>query len=145
MKRIILVVLMVVMVSTPCMAEVELTSNFSIDSTLWEVTTLVVTMHLPIPILLNETCGFYQGEQYCCNEADECSQNPITTIEMVLTSMVIEWSLMAEGFVINLMIIQPFGVGLTMGVHWIPENLLIGFQIGIMIKLEDNWIPPDAE
>ena len=125
----IIVLLMVMMLSTQSIAdEPAPTSNFSIDNTLWHVRSIALAIPcLPFPVPLIYECGFHQGVLHCCNEADECSQRPITIIEMVFASMAIQWELTGDGFSITLMIIQPFGVGTVVQLVSYPP--FIGFEI----------------
>ena len=83
MKRTILAVLMVVMVSTPCLAqEIETDGLFSIEGTLWDVCDITIQLSLSIDQPFNVECyrmGFYQGTVYSCLEHSGCRPSSAPT------------------------------------------------------------------
>jgi len=69
MKKLILTLLMVLMVSTPCMAKVEPEGLFSIEGTYWRST--VAVEGIPVnPSVGNY--GYFDGKMYLCLDVLGC-------------------------------------------------------------------------
>ena len=84
MKKTILIVLMAVMVATPCFAqEVETDANFSLHGTQWEVTPITETDLITDHSLLS----FYHDQVYMCSPEHcilknfEISRSPHSTMK----------------------------------------------------------------
>ena len=148
MKKTFFVVLMAVMVATPCLAEVETEGLFSIDGTIWYM--CGVFFYWPSALPVRWECGmsglaFYQGKIYDCSET-HCAARPNPSIESGICSYV---DLGVMSFVFDLeyhydvvlAILQPIGLGV-----FTDTSLEAPFRdgIGIMYKTNDNWKPPIA-
>jgi hypothetical protein len=146
MKKAILIVLMLVLVATPCFAqEVETDGLFSIEGTLWVFCSIDIAFSLFVPpfIAISPKCpdeltmGFYQGTVYrCYANGDDCLPSErLGYIEFPLFSIVIGPGLLN----FELFILQPSGFGLHTGIGFHP---LFGiYRIGAMFKVNDNWTP----
>lgn len=149
MKKAILVVLMVVMVITPCFAlEVELDGIFSLDGTLWQYFRPEIHFgntagqpYFDIGVNSGEV-GFYQGSVYWCSENGCGSGGPyIDTPVIGIFFTLWFWS-------IDLWVMQPtVGIGLTTTCYCggVSYTSGCGFGIGMMFKIDNNWSPPDVE
>ena len=147
MKKIVLVVLMVIMVSLPCLAqEIEPEGLFSINGTIWNMCYL--GLFLP-PISLERDCDFllfYQGKMYRCDDASgtycRIKDNSFY-IDLGVVSIV--WGGVYP-FGYELMILQPIGLGIyTSGGLGCGYYCNFFYTIGIMYKVNDNWKPPETE
>ena len=143
MKKLILVVLMVAMVTTPCFAqEVEPEGIFSIGGTEWQALPTGVQI-LPSPSLvsLDWHFGFYGGEVY----HDESNS---FYIDMFACSFF--WSASKGGdsagvFITRCFgILQPIGIGIVVEGHW-ANRKLDNMNIGFLVKTDNNWTPPEVE
>jgi len=137
MKKIILAVLMVVMVATPCLAEVETDSFLTLERTLWHA----------VPILggfYDVYLGFSMGKVYFCEEINSsgCSVSPNSLyLDLFLAGMP--------------SIFYIFSLPTVMG--WTLPIVGIGGMIAIFItpfdasglytltKVSDTWSPPEKE
>jgi len=115
MKKTILVMLMVLMISTPCLAEVEPDGLFSIEKTLWESD--------------RSYYGFYQGTVYRCNYdmgAFLCSE-------------------MDNSFYIDLFLVSIFtGTFNSSGILFPLSGIGVlydSISIRLLSKVDDDWIP----
>jgi len=158
MKKAFLLVLMAVMISTPCLAEVETAGLFSLDGTLWGVRAIEChkdTREFPSYYVDNEsTVGFYQGNiyGYFFTKRGFFQTQERSYYDLFFTSIAIysyEYYLDWASF---LAIIQPtIGFGVF---KWIDGTCAVGWggtacskdsEIGIMYKINDNWTPPEVE
>ena len=134
MKKTILVVLMVLMVSTPCLAqEVEPDGIFSIGGTLWEATYIFPPEYWGGHM---SEIGFYKGEVYGLGGLFSFYVNlGIASFFMVGMH---EWY--GRGIYFGLM--QPIGIGVMTftGISNYPSAIV--FTIASLVKAEDNWTPP---
>jgi hypothetical protein len=130
MKRTILVVLMVALVTTPCLAqEVETDGIFSIEGTLWRVCGIGISDEQ----LLNIGCyemGFDQGTVYS-NKDKAWSAESLSYIDTPLVSI----AYIGQSFLqdLYLFIMQPSGFGVYTRLY----SLVLGggFETGIMFKV----------
>lgn len=129
MKKIILVVLMVVMIATPCIAQVIDMSTISIENTLWQKSDDS-----------DYQIGFADGKTYCGDE-----ETPGRYIDRPLLGII---ALQCEGILVGLL--SPYlGSGIA---YYINLGSGIAYSIGIgngvlreTVNLEiidDNWTPP---
>jgi len=146
MKKTILAVLMVVIVSTPCFAQ----EGESIEGTIWEV--LPVGLRIfPTPgiwISGDLEFGFYDGKVYQNLSPIENSSYEDRLGFIVFSTANSPVSTQAIGDVIEPLyfgILQPTGMGIVfMGdISIFPPGLFI--KMGLLIKTGDNWIPPEVE
>jgi len=146
MKKLILAVLIVLMVTTPCLAqEIETDGLFSLERTLWRYfrpDVFVTTRPLPLSIdilVSSGEIGFYQGSVYWCSE-NGCRSGGSYIDTPVLG---IYYDIFAVGLVLYVM--QPTaGIGLTTivgyGGSFRGTQFVVG--LGIMFKTDNNWTPP---
>ena len=151
MKRSILVVLMAVLVTTPCFAqEVETDGLFSIEGTRW-VHCGISFMTLPPFIWPPPGCGsvgFYQDTVYSCSLNGEDCHKPRNSTDSYIDSPVIsiwhdiEFNNIADWYV-KMAIMQPIGLGIVSITQFYRGGF--SFGIGVMFKVDNNWIPPRVE
>jgi len=128
MKKMILVVLMVVMIATPCIAQIDM-STISIENTLWQKSDDS-----------DYQIGFANGKTYCGDE-----EAPGRYIDRPLLGIV---ALQCEGILVGLL--SPYlGSGIA---YYIDLGSSIAYSIGIgdgalretwnLKIIDDNWTPP---
>ena len=128
MKKLILTVLMVVVLSTPCIAQVEIgdifpidTNIYSVENTLWQRSDNG-----------DYQIGFAGGKIYCgSNEAFG-----IYFDLQFLSIFVVQCNGIASGFLLPLL-----AVGQAYPIYVSLEGLTYG-EPWYLIKVEDNWSPP---
>jgi hypothetical protein len=131
MKKTILLVLMALMIATPCFAqEVETESFFSVEGTSWELCGLVIINGPPFGFVgCAGEIGFYPGWKY-------------PYVDLGLVSIAYDIFDVRNFF---LAIMQPIGLGVFINCGSMPTGHFWGSQacmIGIMYKINDNWVPP---
>jgi len=161
MKKTILALIILTMVSTPCLAEVETDGLFSVDGTLWGSCFIGC---ISIPPFIGISCeaefGFYQGKQYLC-AGNNCISASDTSAynDLVVVSIAYYIDIPDGGNWIEddwgsfLAIMQPIGIGVfTMigyssggGGGWVSLPPALLGAMGIMFKINDNWTPPEVE
>lgn len=145
MKRTILALLMVALVSTPCLAqEVETDGLFSIEETLWRFGT-GIAFYTRFPFFQitnsNSELGFHQGTVYRCS-GDDCNVVSRTSyINSPVLSIVYFFNVIEFG----LIIMQPIGLGISTSFGSLFPITGFYYSIALMYKVEDNWSPPDVE
>ena len=128
MKKTILVVLMALMITTPCFAqEVEPEGFFSIEGTLWQALSMGVQI-LPFPSLvsLDWEFGFYGGKKY---------------ILFPYTHLSAGGGVLPSYF----FILQPIGIGIAIEIVGPYYRRPLYLTVGLLIKIDDNWTPPEDE
>ena len=154
MKKAILVILMAVMTATPCLAqEIEPKGMFSLEETLWNVCRIGITINYKLKLefypLQCNTMGFYQGTVYWCDE-NECFSTVMSYINSPVVSIAYE---IQFAYFYDLHIMQPTtGTGFTYQLYWgesctssLGCNPFFDYLIGIMLKVDDDWTPPEVE
>jgi hypothetical protein len=139
MKKIILVVLMVIMVATPCLAhELETDGIFSIEGTVWRATyifPLIDWMHI-------DDIGFYGGSVYW-GDPKVWQQLPNS---FYVNALVVSFSTAIMGdsanFIISTCVMQPLGIGVITNIGYDSLQGFMLFQIGILHKINDDWALP---
>ena len=141
MKKIILVVLLAVMITTLCFAqEVEPEGIFTIGGTIWEALPMGIQI-LPSPSLvsLDWGFGFYGGEVYNL-------RSPSFYIDMLVCG--IFWGVgggIGGGYPpIYFGILQPIGIGMVIQYNVAPFPIK-DLTVGLVIKTDNNWTPSDVE
>ena len=140
MKKTIMLVLMAVILATPCFAQdVEPEGIFSIEGTRWEA--LPMGVHIsPFPPSLEPIdwgFGFYGGEVY--------GYHTYFCIDMIVCSIFFVGINPGAGggsLPQYFGILQPIGIGIVFEIYargFIPPDL----TVGILIKTNDNWKPPE--
>ena len=129
MKKMILLVLMVVMSATPCIAQGLDMSTISIENTLWQKSDDS-----------NYQIGFADAKTYCGDEETLGRYNDHPLLSII--------ALQCEGILIGLL--SPYlGSGIA---YYIDLGSSIAYSIGIgdgalretwnLEKIDDNWSPP---
>ena len=143
MKKSILVMLIAVLTATPCLAqEIEPEGIFSLHGTEWQALPIGVQI-LPFPFvspLFNSEFGFYGGKIY-----PTWVFNASFYIDMLVCS--IFWGVDIPGFRSGgtywyYGILQPIGMGMVVEMTYYPLPRII---IGLLIKTDNNWTPPEVE
>ena len=140
MKKTILVMLMVLMITTPCLAEVETEGIFCIGGTKW-----VGTYTFP-PSYRGETgeIGFYRGTVYGFGGIDKAA--PLSFyMDLGIASFFMVGVGGYGGCGIYFGIMQPIGIGVMTFTAIVSVPPFIRFAIASLIKIDDNWIPPEVE
>ena len=140
MKKLILTVLMVVMLATPCMAEVEPEGMFSIEETKWDFCGIVLATLFPFVGVNCLSWGFYQGKVYICNGSRCSPDSSMGYIDTPVVSIIYSFY---QGF--GLGVVQPSGIGMFTGFYFVAaKNIPPTFlsMVGIMFKTDDSWTPP---
>ena len=162
MKKTILVLLMAVMIATPCFAqEVEPEGLFSVDGTLWIWCEVGFASYRPFFSTNWRELGFYKGKVYDCNPPGFDNPN-YSYVDSLVFSVAygIDKYPTTGGAAVDyfLAIMQPaIGLGVCTGLQLgfiiggcglhgcVPSMLYFKYTIGIMTKIDDNWIPPEIE
>ena len=152
MKKTILLVLMAVILATPCFAqEVEPEGIFSVDGTLWSLCYIEFGL-AGFEFTSSMDCtsvGYYQDKVYWCEEGSFCSATNMFYIDLGLVGITYI-SVLGNG----LAIMQPsIGLGVYSQIGFSPGDCApryclppsFGISIGIMFKTDDNWTPPEVE
>jgi len=153
MKRTILLVLMVVMTSSPCFAqEIEPAGMFSIEGTLWYAPfAWIIFPHFrQIPPSMTDI-GFSGGVVY----TPQWSQPNVTNtlyIDMVAASFFMYtadnnpeegWELMLVNEYALGMVQPTIGVGFMISYQTQILSLIPIVYMALLIKIDDNWTPPE--
>jgi hypothetical protein len=150
MKKSTLAALMVVLVATPCFAqEVEPEGLFTIEGTLWNVCGISISDDQ----LLNIGCyemGFDQGTVYSNKDNAWSADERLSYIDTPLVSIAYDLAFVLNAPSVNVFIMQPSGFGVYTDIFWVfGINCLdcfdVGFGMGIMFKVADDWIPKVPE
>ena len=155
MKRKILVILIVALVTTPCLAqEVEPDGLFSLHGTRWGFGPLIMFSIFPPSLVetyaMTNTMGFYLRTVYSCSET-ECRlirkhnyiNKPVLSVVYPDNNFFPFWS--------ELYVMQPIGFGVHTNLwwwRWCSHQIycwVLTFEMGIMLKVDDNWSPPEEE
>ena len=164
MRKMLLVLLIVVMIVTPCFAqELEPEWIFSLHGTAWKV--LAEYLIFPPPVIIGPIgdeepdVGFYRGKLYKIYSSGEAYiYGASFYIDMIVSSFFIDYSFMYWSSIsthvgggvpeYNFGIALPIGIGMWVkwAYQWYRHPLLPFIRIELLIKTEDNWIPqPPAE
>ena len=139
MKRTIIVLLVALMVATPCLAqEIEPDGLFSIDGTKWQALPIGLQI-FPLPGIWETDgleFGFYGGEGYI----------DMLVFSIFNTGYSLSTCLTGGGSTSYFGILQPIGIGIVVELYvssspGVPAMLNIGF----LIKISNDWEPPEVE
>ena len=140
MKKTILVVLMVVIVTTPCFAqEVEPDGIFSLNRTLW----LLVAFGGGNQI----NYGFYQGDVYIQEfgypDIDKCTLlEDSSYLDLLAVSFFkIDYYSVSRA---EYGIMYPLGIGMMLSIYK-PEDAPPRVNTYMLIRMSYNWTPPEFE
>ena len=147
MKRTVLVVLMVALVSTPCLAqEIKPDGIFSLHGTTW----LLITSY-PAKMVHARYLGFYEGKVFWSRDSarwDEC-QDVYPSFYVDLLAISYSTYKMGGGGGAELFwgIMSPlgFGVGFMIEVMGALKPEFFWPYLVITIKTNNNWTPPEVE
>ena len=144
MKKTILILLIAVMLATPCFAqEVEPEGIFSLHGTVWQ--SLPMGVHiLPFPPSLESIdweFGFYGGKAY------NSVRTPGFYIDMLVCSIFYleDYHVGGGYFPLYFGILQPIGMGMVVQYIGAPIPNNKDLTVGWVIKVSDNWTPPEVE
>jgi len=151
MKKTILAVIMVLVFVTPCLAqEIEPEGMFSIEGTLWLQYEIIFFPFPPFVFVGSEDIGFYKGKVYGYEGYGDyyfpIEESSYIDLLMVSIAYSIR-GILSEAGSISLAIMQPIGIGVMTSINimnFYPPKIPF-FTIGILIKVDDNWIPPEVE
>jgi hypothetical protein len=140
MKKTILVILMAIMTATPCLAqEIEPEGIFSIEGTAWEVHGIYNT-HLILFLYLRHQINFHNGKAYLCTDTTVvCPFNPSPHVTIIDTPVLSIALVVSPDASVGIYLMQPIGLGVF--AYSTPDPITVGYGIGIMFKIEDNWEP----
>ena len=151
MNKTVLIVLMALMIATPCLAqELEPDGIFSLHGTLWKPCVIGLTTTPPFVLIgCLETIGFYQDTVYPCTEREGCNpDSDYTYIDSFLVSIVYKSKFEVGNVALELYILHPSGFGVYMlsgfnsgDAFGLPTCLS---AIGIAFKVDDDWKPPEC-
>ena len=152
MKRTILVVLMVAMVATPCLAqEIETEGLFSIEGTTWKcIGVAIQILEPPFISLYNETVIFEDRTVQTTSGNIGILQYgypPLDFLVLSVAGAVLLDAAFRRDYAT--MVLQPtIGVGMFSSIIWEVDRYsrgdkkIIGFGFGFMFKVgDDDWTP----
>ena len=145
MKRTILAVLMLALVSSPCFAqEVEPEGIFSLEGTLWRFGT-AITFYTRFPFFQitnsDSELGFHQETVYRCS-GDNCD---VVTRASYINSPVLSIVYFFNVIEFGLIIMQPIGLGISTSFGALFPITGFYYSISLIYKIDDNWSPPEDE
>ena len=154
MKKAILIVLIVAMIPSLCLAK-DTEGIFSVEGTLWSMCAIEIEFPSYAPPSFGINCewelGFYQGKVHFvkikgtdCTDWIPSNEISFNDLPGVSIAFYIGYSYF---FLVSM---QPIGLGMF---SWIYYTEWVGcqhscvykdfvFRVGIMYKINDNWIPP---
>lgn len=164
MKKIVLIMLISVMLVSPCFAqEIKPDGIFSVEGTRWRSCEISASIELGFDDNYSgfyfsigcptDSYGFYQGEVYSCYADTGCfTLRSYSYIDTPLISTAYSSS-ESDLLDVDLFIMQPSGFGVHTRVEesfrvrfmWPDtsyESWRVTFRIGIMFKVDNNWEPP---
>jgi len=159
MKKAIIAVIVTLLFSAPYLAAQEPDVPVSIEGTQWITSGIRTSMELPYFSRVTSVVGFDQGIVYSCNEEEVCIPlDDYAYIDLPVLSIayMLSFSVLPVDYRVELFIMQPAGgFGQVRDISWwreedclpsIEKNCINGyFTTGTMIKINDNWTPPEAE
>jgi len=152
MKKTILVVLMLVMVTTPCLAEIEPDGIFSIEGTKWLAIPIGIfppILHVGLP---TQYLGFYNGKVYHLEYGegpydiqffDDSSYVDLLGIGYYLYNHIVRRLFGPSSYykVSGIMYTPGIGIALQVGEHSGYGLSLWTLSTVILLKVTDNWEP----
>jgi hypothetical protein len=142
MKKTILVVLLAVMIATPCFAqEIETDGLFSLEGTEWRRIGVAIRTAIPPFRLIDDTVYFTDRSVQTTSGTIGILEDVDTYLDFLVFS--VAWE--ARVFHTAMMILQPaIGVGVfsglvyDMGSHLGSPIRLVGVSFGVMFKIDDD-------
>ena len=149
MKKTILVVLIGVMLTTPCFAqEIETDGLFSLEGTEWRRIGVAIQTATPPFRLIGDTVYFTDRSVQTSSGNIGILWDEDNYLDFLVFSVAWGGSLFNEA----MMILQPaIGVGVFSGLVYDMPRItspprLVGVAFGYMFKIgDDDWTPPDVE
>jgi hypothetical protein len=146
---------MVAFLSTPCFAQGVATDGiFSIEGTCWLALPIINMVIFPIvwfnpaPIGISSIC-FSGGEVFFFSEWYNFNTTKAFYLDMLVAS-IFTYQSETGGWVqdqtFGFGIIQPLGIGMM--IMFTDANLrepFLATYVFLLVKTDDNWIPPDVE
>ena len=156
MKRTLLALLMIVMITTPCFAqEIETEGLFSIEGTTWKcIGVAIQILEPPFISLYNETVIFEDRTVQTTSGNIGILQYGYPPLDFLVLS--VARAVLYEGAFRRdyaTMVLQPtIGVGMFSSIirevdrYSRIDKRFIGFGFGFMFKVDDDdWTPPEGE
>ena len=159
MKKIIMAVLVMLLFIPPFLAAQEPDTPVSVEGTLWITSGIRVSIEPPYFSRITSIVGFDQGVVYSCNEKEACiSLEDYSYIDLSVVSIayMLTFTVLPVAYRVELLIMQPAGgFGQVREISWWREaeclprkgkNCINGyFTTGTIVKIKDNWTPPEIE
>ena len=150
MKKTALVVLMTVMIGTPCLAqEIEPEGIFSIEETVWQALPIAWQI-FPLPWIefnYDLAFGFYGGEVYPdLQPVDQSFYRDLLVYSIFGTAYSMSNNLGPVTTSAYFGILQPIGIGtVIVSTYQCSPLPLPTISIALLVKAADTWIPPGVE
>ena len=152
MKKIILALVIFVITSSPCLAEVATEDLFSVDGTQWRICRVGFSINIVNLFELISDCdptlGFYDGTVYS-EGGDWRGQISYINLGVLSIAYYIFNPILYGSLNYFLAIMQPIGLGIFTYIDFSPGGGYWGaspyfkYEIGIMFKVDDDWTPPE--
>ena len=144
MKKTILVVLMVLMITTPCFAqEIEPNGIFSIDGTEWEATYIFPPRYHGN----NHHIRFYK--EYVLLYGSTITMNAFYVDLGIISFFIADWfgedRSGHDTREIYFGIMQPIGIGVMTVIGKRLNGPYLIFRMATLHKINDNWTPPGID
>ena len=159
MKKIILAVLLTLVFTSPYLSAQEPDNPTSIEGTQWITSGIRTSIEPPYFKRVTSIVGFFQETVYSCDEEDVCEPlDDFSYIDLPVISFayILSFSVLPVNYRVELLIMQPAGgFGQIRDISWwrkadcipsVGQNCINGyFTIGTMIKIQEDWTPPEVE
>ena len=159
MKKIIMAMFVMLLFTAPFLAAQEPDTPVSVDGTLWITSGIRASIEPPYFSRITSIVGFDQGVVYSCNAEETCiSLEDYSYIDLPVVSIAykLSFTVLPAAYRVELLIMQPAGgFGQVREISWWREaeclprmgkNCINGyFTTGTMVKIKDDWTPPEIE
>lgn len=159
MNKIFLAGLLVLMIISPCLAQERANLFSSIEGTQWIGSEFRISIEPPYISRETSILGFYHDTVYSCSGVGVCVPlEDYSYSDFLLFSIAytISYSIRPFDYHVELFVMQPYGgFGILRNIRWwrdpdcVPaeETSCTGgyFATGTMVKIIDDWIPPENE
>ena len=159
MHKVILLLLVALLATNPCLAAEGSDRSSPIDGTQWISSGIRISIEPPYFQRVTSTLGFYQGTVYICLDGDVCTPSDnyaYSDLPLISIAFMLSFTLLPVEYQVELLIMQPAGgFGQLRAITWWrEENCIPGLERGCiggfltwgtMIKISENWTPPGVE
>jgi len=133
-----------VMVTTPCLAEIEPDGSFSLHGTQWSIFEFLI---FPFWLELSESSiGFYGGKgyPYLKSRAEKSFYVYMLAVSIFMydNRQSIVYGIRIGEIVFG--IVQPIGIGMAISLSPTAIPLIPFISIWLLTKTDDNWIPTET-